>query len=145
VSASVTCDYCGQPAELVNGTVIYPHRPDLRKRRFWRCAPCGAYVGTHENSEKATPFGRLANAELRGLKQRVHAAFDPIWQGREMGRTEAYKWLAKALGITQGECHIGMFDEDRCRAALAILAARGMAALDQQHQSLRRADSVTVR
>jgi hypothetical protein len=127
MSASVTCDYCGKPAELVGGEVIYPHRSDLRKRRFWRCAPCGAYVGTHENSPKAAPLGRLANVELRGLKQRVHAAFDPIWQAGEMGRTEAYRWLATALCIRQSECHIGMFDEQRCRDALTALADRSTA------------------
>lgn len=117
----VKCDYCGNDAKLVTGDVIYPHRPDLRKRKFWQCAPCDAYVGTHVNSRQAHPLGRLANAELRGLKQRVHAVFDTLWQGGETSRTDAYRFLAMALGIKPSECHIGMFNEERCRAALSVL------------------------
>lgn len=121
----VKCDYCGNDAELVTGNVIYPHRRDhLVLRKFWLCRPCDAYVGTHENSN-AVPLGRLANAELRALKQQVHKAFDPLWLRREMSRTEAYRWLAQALDIPEGECHVGMFDTARCRAALAALATRG--------------------
>jgi hypothetical protein len=120
----VKCDYCGNDAKLVTGEVIYPHRPDLCNRRFWRCAPCDAYVGTHANSPKAAPLGRLANAELRALKQRVHAVFDPLWLRSGSSRTEAYRWLAQALNIPESECHIGMFDPQRCRDALAALATR---------------------
>jgi hypothetical protein len=120
----VKCDYCGNDAKLVTGDVIYPHRPDLRKRKFWQCAPCDAYVGTHANSRQAHPLGRLANAELRALKQRVHAAFDPIWQGGETSRTDAYRMLARGLNIPERECHIGMFDPKRCKDALAVLATR---------------------
>lgn len=61
----VVCDYCGADAKLVTGDVIYPHRHDLRARRFWQCVPCDAYVGTHANSLNHHPLGRLANAELR--------------------------------------------------------------------------------
>lgn len=120
---TVTCSYCGVDAKLVTGDVIYPHRPDLRTKRFWHCAPCDAYVGTHANSPNAAPLGRLANAELRLLKQKVHALFDPLWQGRGTSRTDCYRWLAEAMGIPKRECHIGMFTPERCRAALAVLNA----------------------
>ena len=119
----VTCDYCGVDAKLVTGDVIYPHRLDLRAKRFWHCAPCDAYVGTHENSPQAAPLGRLANSELRALKQQVHAAFDPLWRGHGTSRTECYRWLARAMGIPSRECHIGMFNPQRCRDAIAVLAA----------------------
>jgi hypothetical protein len=106
---------------VVTGNVIYPHRIDLRGRFFWLCAPCDAYVGTHRNAQGAKPLGRLANKELRGLRGQVHAAFDPIWRAQSMSRAAAYKWLAQAMGISEANCHVGMFDEDQCRAALAIL------------------------
>ena len=120
----VLCDYCGDEAKLVGGLVIYPHRRDLRNAKFWYCEPCGAYVGTHANSKTHAPFGRLANAELRALKQQVHALFDPLWEGRETSRTDAYRWLADALAIPARECHIGMFDPERCRTAIDLLRAR---------------------
>ena len=109
----VSCDYCGLPAERCTGADIYPHRPDLAEKRFFRCVPCGAYVGCHQNNGQA--FGRLANAELRAAKMRAHAAFDPLWKsGRFLSRRSAYAWLASAMGIPKDDCHIGMFDLDGC-------------------------------
>jgi hypothetical protein len=104
----------------VSGDAIYPHRPDLTGLKFWRCAPCDAWVGVHKGTEEA--LGILARAELRKLKSQVHAAFDPMWQSGRTTRTGAYRWLRTGLGLTKLECHIGMFDEERCRAALAFLA-----------------------
>lgn len=109
-----TCPYCAEGAMSVTGADIYPHRPDLSGKRFFACTPCGAWVGCHPNGK---PLGRLANAELRRAKQYVHAAFDPIWRSGELSRSRAYAWLARALNISTAECHIGMFDVERCRAA----------------------------
>lgn len=115
------CPYCGKAAERVTGAVIYPHRPDLFGKKFWRCAPCGAHVGCHGTS--ATPLGRLANAELRRAKMAAHAAFDPLWKSRRMNRSQAYAWLADALGVSPANCHIGMFDVDGCNAVVAAVNA----------------------
>ena len=123
---TVICDYCGKPAELVTGATIFPHRYDLREKRFWRCDPCGAWVGTHEGTEN--PYGRLANEELRRAKQRAHRAFDPIWEiamrgdgcSRHRARGRAYAWLSKELGVPIEQCHIGMFDLETCQRAAAI-------------------------
>ena len=109
----VTCDYCGGAAERITGAVLYPHRPDLAHKVFWHCEPCGAYVGCHPGGDK--PLGRLANAELRRAKGRAHAAFDPLWRGGSMSRSQAYRWLADELGIDPGDCHIGMMDVGTCR------------------------------
>jgi len=70
------------------------------------------------------PLGRLANAELRAAKRAAHAAFDPIWKGGDMSRHAAYGWLAKQLGISRANCHIGMFDVDGCEAVVTAAAAR---------------------
>ncbi len=113
----VSCDYCGEHAELVTGRDVYPHRPDLARVRLYRCEPCGAHVGCHRGTKK--PLGRLANASLRAAKMRAHAAFDPLWRGGTMRRGEAYAWLAKALGIDIRDCHIGMFDEETCARVVA--------------------------
>lgn len=109
----VPCAYCNNPAEFVGGDVIYPHRPDLADKKFWRCEPCQAYVGCHKGTE--LPLGRLANAELRKAKMNAHAAFDPLWKEDGMDRSAAYTWLQEAMGLPEDECHIGMFDLDRCQ------------------------------
>lgn len=119
---TLDCRYCGEPARLVDGASIYPHRPDLVALKFWRCDPCAAWVGVHKGTEN--PLGILAKAELRKLKSQVHALFDPIWKGRAMKRSKAYRWLAKGLGISKDECHVGMFDEARCKAAIEFLASQ---------------------
>jgi hypothetical protein len=116
---SIACAYCQRPARLVDGTDLYPRRPDLAEKMFWKCAPCDAWVGCHPGTTK--PLGRLADAELRAAKQRVHALLDPIWKARELRRKEAYKMLAAGLGISKDECHVGMFDVPRCEAAVLVL------------------------
>lgn len=112
------CNYCNQPAELVTGADIYPHRKDLASKRFWRCSPCAAWVGCHPGTDK--PLGRLANAELRTAKQAAHAAFDPIWRSGDVHRGVAYRSLAKKLGLSIEQCHIGMFDIAMCRRVVEV-------------------------
>jgi hypothetical protein len=113
------CPYCGEPSEKATGKEIYPHRPDLYEKTFYRCTPCKAYVGCHPGTEN--PLGRLANAELRKAKNAAHAAFDPRWKGQKgRVRREQYKWLAEQLGISKDDCHIGMFDVDMCRRVVEV-------------------------
>lgn len=115
----ITCPYCNAEAELVTGGVIYPHRGDLRDRKFYLCRPCNAYCGCHPGTTK--PLGRLANAELRMLKQQVHAVLDPLWRSGSETRKGAYQLLADKLGIPRSDCHIGMFDVETCRRAIEVL------------------------
>ncbi len=145
----LNCPYCGDPAKLVLGADLYPHRDDLAARIFWRCAPCDAHVGCHQagtshvvNGERIVhkgdePFGRLANATLRKLKQQVHSHLDIWWKAEHKWRrhpaytpkprypgarrNEVYAWLSKELGLDSAETHVGMFDEAQCHAALAVL------------------------
>jgi hypothetical protein len=113
------CPYCSAPTALVKSDVVYPHRPDLAGKKFWLCHPCDAYVGCHPGTER--PLGTPANADLRALRSKVHAALDPLWRGGRLRRSEAYERLAVAMGIPGEECHVGMFDEARCRDALAAI------------------------
>lgn len=110
------CSYCGKFSALVNGTAIYPHRPDLAALPFYQCAPCSAYVGCHPGTTQ--PLGRLANAALRRAKSAAHRAFDPLWQSGDLSRKAAYSRLATNLGIDAAACHIGMFDKSQCAATV---------------------------
>ncbi len=120
----IACDYCRQPAQLVSGLKVYPHRPDLKSLRFWRCDPCGAYVGCHKNSPRHAPLGRLANSELRSWKQQAHSNFDPLWKTGRMNRHEAYAWLADQMKIDFKDCHIGMFNVAQCKDVVRIITAK---------------------
>lgn len=121
---SVTCPYCECPAGMVTGKVVYPHRPDLHDKLFYMCAPCFAWCGVHEGTTK--PLGRLADAELRHAKQRVHAVLDPLWlntKKRGKARGRCYAKLAMALGISVDDCHVGMFDVTTCNRAVSIITS----------------------
>lgn len=137
--STVACPYCARPALFVTGEVIYPHRPDLYGLRFWRCAPCDAYVGCHKAGTHAVyngrqrkhdgtePLGRLANAQLRSAKRMAHAYFDPLWQSqgqaRFRSRTLAYKWLSERMGLPPERTHIGEFDVLQCHEVVELCKA----------------------
>jgi hypothetical protein len=126
---NVICDYCHHPATLVTGAMIYARRPDLLHKKFWYCEPCRAWVGCHDRNRRMgfngdEPKGRLANAALRRAKIAAHAAFDPLWRSREMTRTEAYAWMAREIGISDANMHIGMLDVDGCNAVIAVIKNR---------------------
>jgi hypothetical protein len=129
--ASIPCQYCGGVARPVSGDVIYPHRPDLHAKRFYLCRPCDAYCGTHPDGR---PMGIPADKHLRRARNYVHELFDPLWQKaaeaydgntnsmiRNVARSRAYRWLAEQMGIDTADCHVTMFDLDRCRMAYRIL------------------------
>ncbi len=114
----ILCSYCLAAAELIKGDVLYPSRPDLHRKSFWRCVPCKAWVGCHAGTE--TPLGRLADYTLRRAKSAAHTAFDPLWREGHMGRSAAYTWLAITLGRRISETHIGLFDVETCWRVVAL-------------------------
>lgn len=113
----VYCPYCNKKAELTDSSVVYGK--SYGKIYLCKCVPSWAYVGCHKGSSK--PLGRLADKQLREYKKKVHAAFDPLWKSGKMKRPEAYEWLAKKLKIEKKECHVGMFDVNRCQVALLVI------------------------
>lgn len=122
------CQYCGSVARFRDAQVVYgAGRADFG--HMWVCANyprCDAYVGCHRSSGK--PLGCLANPELRKAKKAAHASFDPLWRivmrrdriSKGAARGRAYRWLATQLGLEPTECHIGMFDVERCRRVVEI-------------------------
>lgn len=122
------CIECGRVAKMVGGDVVYPHRPDLSGKWFWRCE-CGAYCGVHMGTLKA--LGSPAGPETRKARSEAHAVFDPMWQKRQClsglskhhARGKGYKWLAAQLGIEPKDCHIGMMDAATARRVVEICRA----------------------
>lgn len=126
------CPYCDGEAVLTPGRVVYPRRPDLWNKQFWRCRPCDAWAGCRPGTER--PLGRLANAELRQARREAHAAFDPLWKrkmeregiSRTKARGAGYRWLAERLGIEHRRCRIAVMDVETCHRVVEICqAARG--------------------
>lgn len=109
------CPYCGRRTSLADSAEVYHGRS---YGMMYICHPCGAYVGCHRGTTKA--LGRVANAELRQLKNQAHEAFDRLWKDTTMNRHQAYRWLQETMGIDAEYCHIGMFDEDQCRQVIEL-------------------------
>lgn len=121
-----TCIECGRQAQMVGGRRIYPHRADLFDRFFFLCE-CGAYCGTHRDTK--APLGYPCGPATRKARSRAHAAFDPLWRGKHapMRRGEAYMWLARRLGISNQDCHIGMMDAQMADATARFATERAQA------------------
>lgn len=64
----------------------------------------------------AQPGSRLAR-----LRMQCHNTFDLRWKYGGTSRKAAYKWLAQEMGIAIERCHFGMFTEEQCERALAIM------------------------
>jgi len=124
--SKVICPYCNNPAKLMTGEKMYPHRKDLFSRYFWQCKPCKAHVGCHRTSSHPNgrtgtkPLGTLATANLRYMRSRCHRLFDPLWRDGKIRRRNAYKILACKLEITTKECHISWFDESMCKKMIQL-------------------------
>lgn len=124
VAVAVACGECGRPAEHVKGDVVYPHRPDLASKDFYRCA-CEAQVGCHPGTLE--PLGRPAGKATRTARSRAHAHFDALYkavgQRHPQGgspRKRGYRWLSGKLGIPHDQCHIGMMDMATANSVVEI-------------------------
>ncbi len=112
------CPYCKSEAEFVDSKTICGKSYGM----VWKCRNhphCDARVGVHRNTN--IPLGRMADKQLRDLKQAVHKFFDPLWKEVGFTRTQAYNELSVRMGVPREYCHIGMFDKVACKRALDIL------------------------
>lgn len=115
MNACDPCPYCHRQPEYVDSKLVYLRSYGM----IYYCRQCQAWVGVHHGTNKA--LGTLANATLRKARQRVHAVFDPLWQGQgNKVRNSLYERLAEAMDIPRRECHIAMMDLFDCARVLAI-------------------------
>ena len=103
---NVVCNNCNTMAVL----------KQTKHGRKWECPSCKASVGCHPGTKE--PLGTFANRRLSDARMEVHKVFDVLWSTPEE-RTFAYEWLATVLRIPRDKCHIGMFDLELCRKAIA--------------------------
>lgn len=119
------CPYCQCTTELVPGELIYPHRahehprPAFLEKKYYLCRMnSDHYVGTYDDN--ITSLGRIADAELRNLKQQGHRAFDPLWKDKTHFNSQkaAYKWLSEKMNLPIEITHFGMFTNEQCADAI---------------------------
>ena len=110
----VTCQYCGREAAYVDSAEIYRGRS---YGMIYLCRACDAYVGVHRGTDK--PLGILAKKDLRLWKNAAHLAFDPLWKSGKFTRRTAYRLLSEKMGLPEDATHIGMFDIENCKRAIA--------------------------
>jgi hypothetical protein len=138
------CDYCGARATLARfGDGSYPYRED--HGAVWQCTACDAWIGVFARSSRHVPLGRLANAELRDAKARLHAALEPLVAAKVRrdavnafkARAHAFRWLANELGMDEQLCLMHLLDLEQCRAALAVVERFGQ---ERRRSGAERAD-----
>lgn len=116
------CPHCRGACSIVPNSQIYG-RPYGEWPWAVLCSGCRAYVGLHPYT--GIPLGTLATAAIRDARRRAKDLFNPLWRDGAMTRTEAYAWLAQAMGIANVEyCHIAWFDVAECERAITVINAR---------------------
>lgn len=120
--APENCPYCEAAVRLVGHAEIYGGREFGDWPYVYLCSgdECSAYVGLHPATD--IPLGTLANTDLRRARKENKRVFMAVIAGYVMSRTEAYQWLAEAMGIPVAECHWGWFDIEQCELAGRICA-----------------------
>lgn len=64
-------------------------------------------------------------SKLSHLRIEAHQALDARWQFGTMTRKQAYVWLARHMGLSLDDCHIGMFGEKECERVIEICRSKG--------------------
>ncbi len=115
------CRYCGGVIKLVSAQTIYGASTDrlgLTNENIYLCQNCNARVGCHKGTNR--PLGNVANEVLRLKRRETHQVFDRFWQDNGMSRTQAYKWLAKQMRLSEKNAHIGGFEMDQCQQVIDL-------------------------
>lgn len=78
--------------EHVDGSVVYPHRPDLYRLNFVRCPICGNYAGIYKGEKISIP-----TKYMRKCRYKAHMVLNKLCNDRkEMGKY--YKYMSTRLG-----------------------------------------------
>lgn len=111
------CRYqgCGGDVRIVGHAAIYGGRTYGDWPWVYCCQACGARVGMHPFTN--LPLGTLADEALRARRNECKKPFEQLWRREWMGRTDAYRWLGRAMGKSVAQCHFGLFEADECDKA----------------------------
>ncbi len=119
------CPYCDCETKLIAGEEVYSNwnketpRPKFLDKKYYACVKNNDhYVGTYADNK--TSLGRVADKELRKLKNQGHNTFDPLWKEKThfKNQKEAYKWLSEQMNLPLEYTHFGMFTVGQCKMAI---------------------------
>ncbi len=119
---AVICPECGAPMAL-RETRKYTY-PNGDPRKFWGCSRWPECNGIHGAHPDGSPLGTPATAEVKQWRIKAHAALDSLWKSGGMKRGKAYRWMQKAMGMTEEEAHVGKFDAAQCQQLIALVQVR---------------------
>ena len=108
------CPYCKKEAEWVENKMIYG-RNYGKSYMCWLCKPCDAYVGCHNNTQKA--LGTMADKETRKYRKMVHDKTDPLWISGKTSRKQLYNKISLIIGK---EFHAGSCSIEDCKKILSL-------------------------
>ena len=91
---------------------------DGKYSRFYGCTRWPECNGSHGAHADGTPLGTPADRETKVYRMATHKVFDPLWKSQAMSRDQAYAWMARTMGMTKAEAHIGQFDKEQCRTLI---------------------------
>lgn len=88
---------------------------------YWKCPEPDCDVRC-SGGATSTPCDQATANE----RARTHQLFDPLWrrgspQKRFARRDGAYVWLARVIGLSEAETHIGAFSLEQCLRAQAAV------------------------
>jgi hypothetical protein len=121
------CPYCDCETKLIAGDEVYSNwikenpRPKFLDKKYYVCVKNNDhYVGTY--ADNITSLGRVADKELRKLKNKGHNTFDPLWKNKTHFKNQkmAYLWLSEKMNIPLEYTHFGMFTNDQCIMAINL-------------------------
>ena len=108
---------------VLRSTTKFPYK-NGQPRRFYGCSTWPACKAAHGAHPDGSPVGKPGTVQEKEARQLAHIAFDQLWQGGGMRRSQAYKWLAEQMGMEKSKCHIGSFDVAMCNRVVEICAQR---------------------
>lgn len=62
----------------------------------------------------------MVDRKTHKARRKAHENFDVLWKSGLLSRTDAYKWLAKALKISQEKCHMKQMDYETAKKVVTI-------------------------
>lgn len=109
-----------------------PGKPKAQRATPPLCPRCGhvAKVTATQYGPRAECCGLhswalkpLVDKETHAARNAAHAAFDPLWQKRGLGRGEAYRRLQLAMNLSSEDCHIAVMTAAQAMRVVEIVNA----------------------
>lgn len=106
-----SCPECSSIMKIRNG----PHG------KFFGCIRFPACRGTrHIDTLQANTPDPTAGDELKKLRMTGHRKFKEFCEKMNRTKRSAYRTMAKHMKIPMEKAHFGMFNENKCREAIAL-------------------------